>query len=205
MRTPIAIGRGTPSECATGQGEKRKDSIPLGLESEGGQTLTHTRRGTTAHAVDAKNEENEPHSAPMTMNDSIIKVFIVSSASDHYFTDKTLFKTYTSLPQATSGLCAAKGSTFDIMGKGTVEFSTTANRISRNISIMYTPSLRSNLISVSKLCSEGTSVIFVIFEGGLASVKLQNGTEVMTAVRSGRLYAVDISMPTANAFAMELK
>jgi len=45
----------------------------------------------------------------------------------------------------------------------------------------------------------------VIFEGGLASVKLQNGTEVMTAVRSGRLYAVDISMPTANAFAMELK
>jgi len=138
----------------------------------------------------------------MTMNDSIIRVFIVSSASDHYFTDKTLFKKYTSLPQA---MCVGKGSTFDIMGKGTVEFSTTENGINGNISIndvLYTPSLRSNLISVSKLCSEGTSVIF---EGGLASVKLQNGTEVMTAVRSGRLYAVDVSMPTANAFAMELK
>ena len=129
----------------------------------------------------------------------------MSSASDHYFTDKTLFKKYTSLPQA---MCVGKGSTFDIMGKGTVEFSTTENGINGNISIndvLYTPSLRSNLISVSKLCSEGTSVIFVIFEGGLASVKLQNGTEVMTAVRSGRLYAVDVSMPTANAFAMELK
>jgi len=82
-----------------------------------------------------------------------------------------------------------EGVDFDIMGKGTVEFSTTANGISRNISIndvLYTPSLRSNLISVSKLCSEGTSVIF---EGGLVSVKLQNGTEVMTAVRSSRLYA----------------
>lgn len=111
LRTPIAIGGDAPSGCATGQGEKRKDSIPLGSESEGDQTLTHTRRGTTAHAVDAKNEENEPHSAPMTMNDSVIKVFIVSSASDHYFTDKTLFKKYTSLPQATTGLCAGKGST----------------------------------------------------------------------------------------------
>jgi len=209
VRTPIAIVRATPSRRATGQGGGKEGQYPPEFGKRGGTNINTRqegfKRGTTAHTVDAKNEENEPRFAPMTMNDSIIKVFIVSSASDHCFTDKTLFKEYTPLSQAATGLCAGKGSTFDIMGKGTVEFSTTANGISRNISInnaLYTPSLRCNMISVSKLCSEGTSVVF---GGGLASVKLQNGIEVMTAVMTGRLYAVDISMPTANAFAMELK
>jgi len=211
--------------------------------------------------VDTKNEENEPHFALMTMNDSVIKVLpcqppsqitvpnttptpscdddgkqrfmidgaepssswlnenpiishtnahnksnlltlIDSGASDHCFTNKTLFKKYTPLSQTISGLSAGKGSTFDIIGKGTIEFCTTVNGISKKISIddiLYTPSLRSNLISVSKLSAKGASVVF---DGDRASVRLKNGTEAMTAVRSGQLYVVNIDTPTISAFAI---
>jgi len=67
--------------------------------------------------------------------------FIDSSVTDHCFVDRTMFTTYVPFEKPLAGLLA--GSSFDIVGKGSISSSTTINRVTRIINIdniLYTPS-----------------------------------------------------------------
>ena len=61
------------------------------------------------------------------------------------------------------GIAAEKKTTFNVEGKEKVRIWTKVNRVEKIITFkdaLYTPDLRSNLISVSKLAEKGTKVEF---------------------------------------------
>jgi len=59
--------------------------------------------------------------------------FIDSSATDHCFVDRTIFTTYVPFEKPLAGLSA--GLSFDIVGKGSISFSTTIDGVTRIINI----------------------------------------------------------------------
>jgi len=103
-------------------------------------------------------------------------------------------------------MSAGKDSTFDIIGKRKVEFETSVDGKTRRVSIdgvLYTPNLRSNLISVSQL---GTKVIDVFFKGGnKALVLTSKGEIIMTATKFGQLYTVDVNRALTDIFITQSK
>ena len=140
-----------------------------------------------------------------THNRINLLTLIDSGASDHCFANKSLFTTLTPLKEPTSGMSAGKGSIFRIIGEGYVEFDTEINGVKKHImidNILYTPELQSNLISVSKLGAKGATVTF---NAENAIVKLQNGTEIMSAIRLGQLYAVNVSNLDTDVFTTQSK
>ena len=125
---------------------------------------------------------------------------IDSGASDHCFADKSIFSSYTPLVNPSEGLSAGEGSVFSIIGKEDVKFQTYINGRVRNIileDVLHTPKLRSNLISVSKLKKKGTGVIF---KDGKAIVELADGSRVLSAVKSGRMYIVELVQTSPETF-----
>jgi len=103
-------------------------------------------------------------------------------------------------------MLAGKDSTFDIIGKGKVEFETSVDGKTRRVSIdgvLHTPNLRSNLISISQL---GTKGIDVFFKGGnKALVLTSKGEIIITITKFGQLYAVDINRVLTNIFVTQSK
>jgi len=88
---------------------------------------------------------------------------IDSGALDHCFTNKELFIQINLLQQPTTGMTAGKQSTFHVEGGGKVRLRTNINGVSKTITfddVLYTPELRSNLISISKLAEKGIKVDF---------------------------------------------
>jgi len=83
-------------------------------------------------------------------------------------------------------MSAGKDLTFDIIGKGKVEFKTSVDGKTRRVfidGVLHTPNLRSNLISVSQL---STKDIDVFFKGGnKALVLISEGEIIMTATKFG--------------------
>jgi len=117
---------------------------------------------------------------------------IDSGANDHCFADKSMFLSYIPFERPSERLSIGKGSVFSIVGKGNVKFQTHINGKTRNIileDVLHTPGLRSNLISVPKLERKGTSVIF---RNGKATVELVDGSKVLSAVKFGRMYIVEL-------------
>jgi len=117
---------------------------------------------------------------------------IDSGASDHCFADKSMFLSYTPFERPSEGLSAGKGSVFSIVGKENVKFQVYINGKTRNIilkDVLYTPGLRSNLILVPKLERKGTGVIF---RNGKATIELVDGSKVLSAVKFGRMYIVEL-------------
>ena len=135
-----------------------------------------------------------------------ILTFIDSGATDHCFADRSLFVSYNTLSKPSFGMSAGKDSTFDIIGKGKVEFQTSVDGKTRTVSIkgvLHTPNLRSNLISVSQL---GTKGVDVFFKGGnKALVLTPKGEIIMTATKIGRLYAVDVNRALMEIFITQSK
>ena len=99
-----------------------------------------------------------------------------------------------------------KDSIFDIIGKGKVEFETSVDGKTRRVSIdsvLHTPNLRSNLISVSQL---GTKNINVFFKGGNKALVLTSEEEIiMTATKFGQLYAVNVNRALTDIFITQSK
>jgi len=115
-------------------------------------------------------------------NKSDILTLLDSGASDYYFANLLLFTSYTPFNQLLSGLTAEKGLMFKVVGKGNIKFQTNINEVKRTITIddiLYTPSFRSNLISMSKLSIKGVEATF---KGDKAIIKTQNRTEVISAI-----------------------
>jgi len=115
-------------------------------------------------------------------NKSNILMLLDSGANDHYFADLSLFTSYTPFNQPLSGLTAERGLTFKVVGKGNIKFQTNINGVKRTITIddvLYTPSFRSNLISMSKLSIKGVEATF---KEDKAIIKTQNRTEVISAI-----------------------
>jgi len=114
-------------------------------------------------------------------NESTALALIDSRASDHCFIDKASFITITYMHQPNMGLAASRESTFSIAGEGKAKIETNVNGITRAITFndaLYTPELRSNLISVSRLVGKGAKVHFDEHE---AQVKSIDGTTIMMA------------------------
>jgi len=130
--------------------------------------------------------------------------FLDSGTSDHCVADKSLFAIYSSLEELVTGLSAGKGSTFNIIGKRNISFNTTIDGITRKIvinNVLHTPSLQSNLISVSRLSSMGADVTF---NEDKAIVRLKSGEKIMLAKKIGQLYALKMNRPP-NAFVTQSK
>ena len=103
-----------------------------------------------------------------------------------------MFSSYTPFERPSEGLSAGEGSVFSIVGKGNIKFQMHINGKTRNIileDILHTSGLRSNLISVPKLERKGTGVIF---RNGKATIKLADGSKVLSAVKFGRMYIVEL-------------
>lgn len=125
---------------------------------------------------------------------------IDSGASDHCFVKRSFFASYSTLDNPPMGLSAGKESTFEITGKGKVEFLTNINDVQRKITfnnVLHTPGLRSNLISVSKLNSKG---LYMTFGRDKAQVKTLDGKIVFSAIYFGQLYAVDVNKSITSTF-----
>ncbi|KAF7778932.1 hypothetical protein Agabi119p4_3277 [Agaricus bisporus var. burnettii] len=122
-----------------------------------------------------------------------------SGASDHCFVNKQSFITYNSIIPPRQGNSAGKGSTFVINGAGEAEVYAPLNGALARIVLsgaLHTPHLRSNLISVSKLVSRGSSVSF---EGNTAIVRNSARNVALVAVKENGLYVVPSSDVHANA------
>ena len=104
------------------------------------------------------------------------------------------------------GMSAGKNSTFDIIGKEKVEFETSVDGKTRRVSIdgiLYTPNLRSNLISISQL---GTKDIDIFFKEGNKALVLTSEEEIiMTATKFGQLYVVDMNKALTDIFVTQSK
>jgi len=114
-----------------------------------------------------------------------------------------MFSSYTPFKKPSEGLSADEGSVFSIVGKGDVKFQTYINGKIRNIileDVLHTPELRSNLISVSKLEKKGTGVIF---RNGKTVVELADGSKVLSAVKSGRMYIVELDGMSPETFIVQ--
>jgi len=100
---------------------------------------------------------------------------------------------------------AGKQSTFNVEGKGKVKIQMSVNGVKKNITFedaLYTPNLRSNLISLSKLAEKGTQVEF---DKDRAQVKTKDGQIVITAKRRGQLYVVDDENSRLEVHTMQVK
>jgi len=92
-----------------------------------------------------------------------------------------------------------------VLGKGKVKIHVTVNGVSKNITfddVLYIPDLRSNLISLSKLGEKGVRVLFDEYK---AQIKTVSGDIVIKAKRSGRLYEVEVNVPTPAIFVTQAK
>ena len=128
-----------------------------------------------------------------------------SGASDHCFTDRALFTTYTLLSQATPGLGAGRDSIFQIVGRDSVKFESVIDGEVKKITlnnVLHIPGLRSNLISVSKLSEKGANVSF---NNRFAFVTVKNGINIITATCLGQLYVVDMNKGLASTFITQAK
>jgi len=128
-------------------------------------------------------------------NKSEILTFIDSGVTNHCFVDRIIFTTYVPFEKPLAGLSA--GSSFDIVGKGSISFSTTIDRVTRIIDIdnvLHTLSFRSSLISVSKLIAKDADVNF---NKNGAVIKLQTGEQVMSATKIGELFVLDMNKKTS--------
>jgi len=168
-----------------------------------------TMRGSVSKGVQVANtwsEENPIIFRTQSENTPDILTFINSEATDHCFADRSLFVSYTTLSKLYFGMLVEKDSTFDIIGKGKVKFETSVDRKTRRVSIngvLYTPNLRSNLISVSQLSTKG---IDMFFKGeNKALVLTSQGEIIMTATKFGRLYAVDVNKALTDIFVTQSK
>jgi len=137
-----------------------------------------------------------------TQRDNISETatLIDSGASDHCFTERLLFTLYNTLNNPLIRLSAGKESTFEITGKGRVEFLTDVDDAQRKIILdnaLHTPRLRSNLILVLALDSKE---LYVTFGGGKAYVKTSQGKTIFSVTQFGQLYTIDISKPTTSTF-----
>ena len=111
-----------------------------------------------------------------------------------------MFSSYTPLVNLSEGLSAGEGLVFSIIDKGDVKFQTYINGRVRNIileDVLHTSELRSNLISVSKLEKKSTGVIF---KDGKAIVELADGSRVLSAAKSGRMYIVELVQTLPETF-----
>lgn len=151
---------------------------------------THSCNGTTnqgLYEVEPRSGRDSPIQNMCIMqngplNKSSFLTLLDSGASDHCFVDRGLFVSYSPLDYPLTGLGAEKDSTFEILRKGKVKFSTNLDDKQQNISldnVLYTSNLRSNLISISKLVSRGANVVF---NDQTAEVMLRDGTRVMKAI-----------------------
>jgi len=113
-----------------------------------------------------------PNTTPIVFNtgqeiNNKTLTLIDSGASDHCFTNKELFIQINPLQRPTTGITASKQSTFHVEGRGKVKLRTNINGVSKTITFddaLYTPELRSNLISVSKLAEKGIKVEFDVVQ-----------------------------------------
>jgi len=152
--------------------------------------ITNQGRSSKGMQVDSNQASGDPVILYTKTQNRL--TLIDSGTSDHCFADKSMFLSYTPFERPSEGLSAGKGSVFSIVGKGNVKFQTHINGKTRNIifkDVLHTPGLRSNLILVPKLERKGTGVIF---RNGKATVELANSSKVLSAVKFGRIYIVEL-------------
>ena len=111
-----------------------------------------------------------------------------SGATTHLCNDKKSFRNITDSNRGVLNM--ADSSTSEILGKGTVQFTTKVHGDLKNVSLenaSHAPDLRTNLLSVAKITDRGYSVLF---KKSLAEVINAKGNTELYAQRIGDLYCV---------------
>jgi len=131
-----------------------------------------------------------------TSNNNEILTLIDSGASDHCFVNKAMFLNYTPMREPLQGTMANKNAVFTIIGKEDILFETQVDGEKRKVlleEVLYTPTLRSDLISVSKLTEKGTKLSFV---GDTALATTKKGINAINAIHCSQIYIVKVeTMP----------
>ena len=112
--------------------------------------------------------------------------------SDHYFTDKSLFTSYTLYNSLDTDFSADRDFTFIISERESIQFLIEIIRVSQKVILndaLNTPNSCSNLISVSKIDLKGAQVSFI--RDGIVITTLDN-CPIMLATHFGQLYTVGI-------------
>ncbi|KAJ3552016.1 hypothetical protein NP233_g12967 [Leucocoprinus birnbaumii] len=117
---------------------------------------------------------------------------IDSGATDHCFVHRHDFVKYTRFTNPMLGRTAEKGLTFEIIGQGTVTMAVDVGEKVVELTlndVLHTPGLRSNLISIPKICSLGYSVFFGLEE---VLAKHLGGAIVLRGTMNEGLYQVPV-------------
>lgn len=120
-----------------------------------------------------------------------------SGATEHCFRARDDFVEYHPVESREGN--AAEGSKFRILATGTVRKLVTYHGQQREIlfEAIYTPDIRANLISVSKLDARGYAVLF---ENGCAVFRRPDGSAVLERVLRGGMYVVDFNTAATNVW-----
>lgn len=115
-----------------------------------------------------------------------------SGASHHYFVERADFKTYAEISPVT-GQGAGKGSTFKIIGVGSVQKDVMVDGERRRVTFenaVHAPDLAANLVSISRLDADG---VFVQVGNGSMVFLDQSGKPFMRGTStSGSLYELNL-------------
>jgi hypothetical protein len=107
------------------------------------------------------------------------------------FVSRDAFGTYTTITPRSGDSAKAVDGGFDIVGEGTVTKCYLVDGLEKKLSYtraIHTPTLNTNLISVSAFDRAG---LMVIFGGNCGVVQKKNGTTVLTARCEKGMYIVD--------------
>jgi len=105
-------------------------TVPNNTPSTSFDETTNQGRDAQGVRVDSSRPSKDPVILSISgENKPEMLTFIDSGATDHCFVDRTMFTTYVPFEKPLAGLSA--GSSFDIVGKRSISFSTTINRVTR--------------------------------------------------------------------------
>jgi hypothetical protein len=175
-------------------------SVTAALASADQNTVTE--RTYTILMADASEEVIISDAALLTIpnpDPNNVLTFIDSGASDHCFVSRADFgNDYVAFDVPREGQSASKGAKFRILGQGsitkTVESPGMNSRTTLKFnSVLHTPDLTANLISVGRFDIAGFSVNF---GDGRATFVDSAGTKFMAGERTGSMYRLTLADPT---------
>ncbi|KAF5368208.1 hypothetical protein D9615_010532 [Tricholomella constricta] len=128
---------------------------------------------------------------------AVVPTFADSGASDHCFVDRGMFTDYMPYAVPRQGQAANKGSTFNILGQGTVKITVSVNGATSQLifrTALHTPELAANLVSIAKFDEAGHTVSFA---KDRATFTDPGGRTFMVGEGLDGMYRLDIATPRA--------
>jgi hypothetical protein len=195
---PNCLREGHLAEDCFRKGGGKEGQYPPWWKGKKDTTLPTPAANTTVSAnvsVGELTQHYAGYSASMSITDPEDETFADSGASDHFFRKRSDFLTYT--PCSRLSRSSEASTTLKIVGYGKAQKS--FNHEGKTVVITFeeafhSPSVTSDLVSISKLCDKGMTTVF-----GKQSVKFfsESGAHILTGQRHGGLYRLQENKTSA--------